>query len=90
MKVVDVDRRSRVNNQLMCEANSTLIQHDSDISEVYIGYSGSTYNEHLNQLCVAGWYMEISDLRRNLLGKVTFKLEADIYKQDFSQAKGKR
>lgn len=52
MEVVGVDRRSRVNNKIMREADRTLVQCESYKSGVYIGYSGSIYKRHLIQLSV--------------------------------------
>lgn len=56
-----MDRRSRV-NKIMGEADRTLVQCESDKSEVHIGYSGSIYKRHLIQLsvyvCAVGICME--------------------------------
>lgn len=96
MKVVGVKRRRRytVNNRLVEEADRTLIHCESDKSEVYVGYSGSTYKGHLIQLCVCvcvdGTCVESGAVREDLLGKVTFKLRSEIYQQGSSQAKDRK
>lgn len=56
-----MDRRSRVNNKIMEEADRTLVQCESDKLELYIGYSGSIYKGHLIQfsVCVCVWLVYV-------------------------------